>query len=635
MMRDYMSVLILVTVASATPFASAADQRGAQVQDLKSLSLEELMQIDVTTVSREAERRIDAPAAVSVVTGEDIRRYGVDTLADALRLADSVSVSRFNGGSWAVATRGFSATTNNKLLVMIDGRSVYTQLFGGVFWEAQHVLLPDIDRIEVIRGPAGTLWGPNAVNGVINIITKRAADTQGVAARVVVGTRERAHAAARYGGPIGTRASYRLYGVSSNFDSPELTGGSSAREDRRLRQAGGRLDWESSAGAQLTVHGDFVVSRMGLADRADVQMDGGNLVVQYMRPLGVGNSVQLLAYADREHRSVPQQSWENRATYNVEGQHNVRLAPRYHLIWGGGVRSTVSRTRATPLIFFDPANRTINQLHGFAQTEVSLRRNVGVILGARGERTTFSGFELQPAVRAKYTPKANALIWGAVSRAVRTPTRFDQDLRITVNNTVVIRGDRGFMPERLTAYESGARFAPWANVSFEAAGFYNDYDDLRSQEPTPIIVLANLYHGHTTGIEVAGNVQPHSRWLVHGSYTGQRVSLRPLPASRDTTNARAEADDPSHMFSMRSHANLPGQIELDGFFRAIGRLRASNLPAYQELDLRLGWHASDRLELSLIGRDLLHRRHVEFMGAAAQPRYFQREVALRVTFRTQ
>lgn len=374
---------------------------------------------------------------------------------------------------------------------------------------------------------------------------------------------------------------------------------------------------------------------MGLADRADIQMDGGNLVVNYARPLGAGNSLQLLAYADREHRSVPQQSWENRATYNVEGHHNVRLSPRYYLVWGGGVRSTVSRTKATPLIFFDPANRTINQVHGFAQTEVSLRRDMSVIVGTRGERTTFSGFELQPAVRAKYTPTADALLWGAVSRSVRTPTRFDQDLRITINNTVVIRGDRDFMPERLTAYESGAPFAPWTNVSVEAAGFYNDYDDLRSQEPTPFIVLANLYDGHTTGIELAGNLQLHSRWLMHGSYTGQRVSLKPLPTSRDTTNARAEADDPSHMFSMRSYVNLPGNVEFDGFFRAIGKLRASNLPGYQELDLRLGWQASDRLELSLIGRDLLHRRHAEFMGGSAQPRYFQREVALRVTFQTQ
>jgi len=363
-------------------------------------------------------------------------------------------------------------------------------------------------------------------------------------------------------------------------------------------------------------------------------MDSGNLVATYTRPLRGGEALQLLAYVDREHRDVPAQSWENRTTYNIEGQQGARFASRYQLLWGGGFRSTLSRTKPTPLIFFEPDNRRINQAHGFAQTEVALRRELSLTLGARGERTTFSGFELQPAVRAKYTPRTDAMVWGAVSRAVRTPTRFDQDLRITVNNIVVIRGDRAFMPERLTAYESGARVTPRGNVSLEAAVFYNDYDHLRSQEATPLITLANLYEGHTTGVELAGNLQPHARWLMHASYTGQRVSLRPLPGSRDTTNARAEADDPSHSFSIRSYLNLPKDLELDGFFRAVGKLRASNLPGYQELDLRLGWQAMERLELSLMGRELLHPRHAEFAGGAAQLRYFQREVALRVTYQT-
>lgn len=226
------------------------------------------------------------------------------------------------------------------------------------------------------------------------------------------------------------------------------------------------------------------------------------------------------------------------------------------------------------------------------------------------------------------------MVWGAISRAVRTPTRFDQDLRITVNNVVVIRGDRDFKPEKLTAYESGARFSLRANVSVEAAVFYNDYDDLRSQEARPFITLANLYDGHTTGVELAGNYQAHARWLVHASYTGQRVSLTPMPGSRDTTNGRAEADDPSHAFSMRSYLNLPRNLEVDGFFRAVGKLRASNLPGYQELDMRLGWQATDRLELSIMGRDLLHSRHAEFAGGGTQWRYFQREFALRLTFET-
>ena len=633
-MRLQSGVVFLVTLSAAPLAAAAREQQSTQAQNLKTLSLEELMQIDVTTVSREAERRIDAPAAVSVITGEDIRRYGVDTLADALRLADSVSVARFNGGSWAIATRGFSAVTNNKLLVMIDGRSVYTQLFGGVFWEAQHMPLPDLDRIEIIRGPAGTLWGPNAVNGVINIITKRAADTQGGLVRAVAGSRERAHVVARYGGQVSPRAAYRFYGVGSSFDSPQLTDGTSAREDRRLQQGGGRMDWDLNGGARLTVQGDAIRGRMGLADRADIEMDGGNVVVTYTRPLAPGNSFQVLGYVDREHRDVPRQSWESRSTYNVEGQHGIRLAPRYQLLWGGGVRTTQSRTRTTELIFFDPQNRNINQVHGFAQTEVIVSRELAVTVGTRGERSTFSGFELEPAVHAKYTPRPDALVWGAISRAVRTPTRFDQDLRVQVNNIVLIRGDHEFAPEHLTAYETGARLTPSGNVSLEASVFHNEYDDLRSQEATPLITLANLYGGHVTGVELAGNVQPHARWLMHASYTGQRVSLKPDPDSRDTTNARAEADDPSHIFSMRSYLDLPRNLQLDAFFRAVGKLRASNLPRYQELDMRIGWQATERLELSLMGRELLHARHAEFAGSGAVPRYFQREFALRVTFET-
>ena len=628
-MRLLVSVLLLVML----PSGLTAGQPSAQAPDLKTLSLEELIQIDVTTVSRASERRIDAPAAVTVITGEDIRRYGVDTLADALRLADSVSVARFNGGSWAIATRGFSAITNNKLLVMIDGRSVYTPLFGGVFWEAQHVPLPDLERIEIIRGPAGTLWGPNAVNGVVNIITKRVSDTQGVMVRGVTGSRELGHVVGRYGGHFNSRSAYRFYGVGSDFDSPQLQDGTSAREDRRIRQAGGRVDFQLDNQAQLTVQGDANYGRMGLSDRPDIEMDEANVLVNYSRRLNPDTSFALLGYIDREHREVPRQSWESRTTYNVDGQHAIRLAPKYHLIWGGGVRSTVSRTRPTELIFFEPADRTIHQVHGFAQAEVALRRDFSVILGTRGERTSFSGFELQPAIRVKYTPEPDSLIWGAVSRAVRTPTRFDQELRVRVGNVVVIRGDSDFKPEHLTAYETGARLAR-GRAAVEASVFYHDYDDLRSQEPTPVITLANLYDGFTTGVELSGNVQLNDRWLVHASYTGQRVALKPLPESLDTSNARLEADDPPHIFSARSYVNLPRNFELDGFFRAVATLRASRLPGYSELDLRLGWRANDRLDVSIMGRELLHDRHAEFLGATAQARYFQREVAVRVTWQS-
>jgi iron complex outermembrane receptor protein len=633
-MRVTLSVSLLVIFPALSTPAIGSEQPHAQLQDLKTLSLEELMQIDVTTVSRSAERRIDVPAAVSVITGEDIRRYGIDTLADALRLADSLSVARFNGGSWGISTRGFTATTNNKLLVMIDGRSVYTPLFGGVFWEGQHVLLPDVDRIEIIRGPTGTMYGPNAVNGVINIITKPTADTTGAFVRAAAGSRERAHVLARYGGTISSNASYRVYAVGSEFDSPQLQSGASAGEDRQMREGGGRVDWTLGE-SRFTIQGDGIRTGMDLADGRVIRVQGANLVAAFTRQRAAGSSLHILGYVDGEERDVPRQTWENRTTYNVDGHYASRLTPRYHLVWGGGARTTLSRTRRTDLTFFEPDDRMIHQVHGFAQTEVAIRRGFSMTLGARGERTTFSGFELQPSVRVKYAPRDDSLIWAAVSRAVRTPTRFDQDLRIHNNNVVLIRGDRDFKSEQLLAYETGARFQTRGNISIEAAFFHHDYGDLRSQEGAlPSIRLANLYDGYTTGVELAGDLQVHPRWLVHASYTGQRVDLNPLPGSLDLTNARAEADDPSHMFSLRSYWNLPADFEADAFFRAIGKLRASNLAGYRELDLRVGRQLNEQFDVSVIGRDLLHARHPEFAGAAAQPRYFQREVVLKVTWQT-
>lgn len=632
------SLCVVCLVALATPGKLSAQQASPPVADLKGLSLEELLQVDVTTVSRSTERRIDAPAAISVITGEDIRRYGVNTLADALRLADSVTVARFNAGSWGVSTRGFTAITNNKLLVLIDGRSVYTQLFGGVFWEAQHVLLPDLDRIEVIRGPAGTLWGPNAVNGVINIITKSALATEGVLARVNVGSREHNHTAIRYGARLSPTSAVRGYMTSSSFGSPQLQGGASAGEDRALHQAGARFDWESLNQARLTIQGDANVGRMGLSDRADITMDGANAVVNYSAPISSRSSFQILGYVDHAHRFVPRQSWGTRTTYDVEAQQNMRFNPRYHFVWGGGVRATDDRTRPTDLLFFVPEDRIIKQLHGFGQAEITLRREFAITVGSRAERSTFSSFELQPSVRATYAPGTNATVWGAVSRASRTPTRFDQDLRVRVGSLVLIQGDQDFTSEHLTAYESGMRVLVNPRLSFEATVFHHDYDDLRSQEPTPPagipIRISNQYDGRVRGIELAGDVQPLRRWLVHASYTGQQIHLQPEPGSGDTTQARAESEDPSQMFSLRSYLNLPGRFELDAFLRAIGKLRVSNVPAYRELDVRFGWQLNQQIDLAVSGRDLLHARHPELAGGSAQLRYFQREIVARVTFIT-
>jgi iron complex outermembrane receptor protein len=623
------ALLCLVTVS-----VDARDrQPDERVATLKRLSVEELMELDITSVSKRSERFIDAPAAVSVLTAEDIRRSGLSSLPDILRLADSMMVARFNGASWAISTRGFTSTANNKLLVLIDGRSVYTQLFGGVFWETQDYFIADIERIEVIRGPAGTLWGPNAVNGVINIITKSASDTQGGLFRTEAATRGSVAGAFRYGSRVGERTVYRVFAKSGQFGSPQLRSGASAHEDRTSNQAGFRVDVGPESG-RATVQGDLMTGRFGLSDRPDADYWNGNVQIAWHRELNPGSRAGVLAYVDSGHRQVPRQSWNTRTIYNVEGQHDLQVGPRHRVIWGGGFRATYDRTRPQQVLFFEPDNRSIFQGHVFGQDEIAVRpTNVFLTVGARIERTTFSGIEAQPSVRLRYTNPSFTL-WGAVSRAVRTPTRFDQDLRVRVGQLLIIRGDRAFTSEDLFAYESGVRLQPHTRVSLEATGFVHDYARLRSEEPTPPsgfpLVLENLYQGTTSGVEVAANVQPQTRWLIHASYTAQRIDLRPGPSSRDITDAISEAEDPEHMFAVRSYLDLPAALEFDTFFRAVGALRSGRTPAYREVDVRLGWQPRQHITLSLTGRDLLHARHTEFTGGASEPRFFQREAVGRV-----
>ena len=385
------------------------------------------------------------------------------------------------------------------------------------------------------------------------------------------------------------------------------------------------------------MQGDVNSGRMGLADRSDIEMDSGNVVVTYTKPLDAGESFQILGYADREHRDVPRQSWENRATYNVEGQHSIRLTPRYSLMWGGGVRSTLSRTRPTEVIFFEPDDRTINQVHGFAQTDITLTPAFSASRSARaasGRHSADSSCSLR--LRAKYTPQARHhglgrhLARRAHADAVRPgPARNGQQRR---------RDSR--RPRLQARAADGVRVGRAVQPARERVGgsrrsFTTTTTTCAARKPTPLITLANLYDGHTTGVELGGKraaarAMARAREL-HGTARVAEAACR-AAATRPTRARRPTIR--RTLFSMRSYLNLPRNLELDGFFRAVGKLRASNLPGYQELDMRIGWQATDRLELSIMGRELLHARHAEFAGGGAQLRYFQREVALRVTFET-
>lgn len=633
------TLLCLLLVASVPAAAVAQVDNDRIAQDLKRLTLEQLAEVDVTTVSRRSERLSDVTAAVSVVTGEDVRRSGATTLAEAMRLADALDVARVHGNSWAVSARGFTITTANKLLVMIDGRTIYSPLFSGTFWDAQDMLLADIDRIEVVRGPGGATWGANAVNGVINVISKPAAATRGTFAMVTAGTLEHFISSVRHGGRFGQGGSYRVYGKVRDRGAQLLASGGSAEDTFRAGQGGFRLESAASGARTWFVQGDVYRGRNGLLQREDADIAGGNILGQWTRRFSGSSEVQLQAFYDRTFRHVPGQFKETRDTADAELLHR-RVAGRHHFVAGGNVRVTGGRDIGTSGFRFEPERRSNTLIGLFAQDEITLRpQRVFLTLGSKFERNDFTGFEVQPTARVRVIVSGLQTAWAAVSRAVRLPTRFDTDLRLVnpVTDAVTLTGSESFDAENVIAYEGGYRFRPHPRISLDAAAFVNRYGDLRSQELPAIagqpIVLANMLNASTTGVELAARVHPMDGWRIHTSYAYLHRDFSVDPGSRDPFDGVFEANDPAHLFSARSLLDLPYGLELDVMARAVGRRPAPVVKGYGELDLRLGWTIKPGWDLSLVGQNLLHAQHSELFSASS-PRYAMRRGAyVRSTWR--
>ena len=624
---------------AALPALAQEEPPPVEPSELKKLSIEELMEVDVTSVSRRSERVSQAAAAVTVITSEDIRRSGVTSLPEALRLANGLHVARFDSRTWAISARGFNISTANKMLVLIDGRSIYTPLFSGVFWDVQDVLLEDVDRIEVVRGPGATLWGANAVNGVINIITKGARQTQGGLVNAGAGTEERGFGALQHGGTLGEKTWYRAYGKYRSLDALALARGGSAEDPLRMAQGGFRVDGDRSARDSFTVQGDVYDGRIGELVRPDTDVSGGNLLGRWARRFSEASSLDLQVYWDRTHRRVPTQFEEDRDTWDVELQHRLPLGAsgRHDLVWGLGYRSSTDDVEDSPVLVWVPEHRTQDLFTAFAQDEISLVPDrLRLTLGARLESHEIAGTEVQPTVRLAWTPSERQILWGAVSRAVRAPTRIDQDSRFLAGPVVIVRGSRDFDFEEVVAYELGYRLQPRASTSVDLATFYNVYDNLRSQErpasgaPIPI-TLANKLNAETYGAELRLNVQVTPWWRLYSGYTYFHKDLSLDPDSTDATGGRAEGNDPDHRFALRSYLDLPGRLELDAWLRYVDRLPSPRVPSYTELDLRLGWRATDRLELSLVGQNLLHDQHAEFFTAT--PEEVERSVYGKATWR--
>ena len=639
--RRTATVLLLAFLLPAA--AAPQEPRVAAAADLKKLSIEELMEIDVTSVSRRSERLNQAAAAIIVITRDEIRRSGVTSLPEALRLVNSLHVARQSQRSGAISARGSNLPTANKMLVLIDGRSVYTPLFSGVFWDVQDTLLEDVERIEVIRGPGATLWGANAVNGVINIITRKAADTQGGLVMAGVGDEERGFGGVRYGGSLGEKGHYRAYGKYFDRDALVLADGSDARDDMQMGQGGFRADWKSSDHDAFTLQGDAYSGRVGEPTRDDTDLDGGNLLGRWSRATSERSGLDLQVYWDRTHRRIPNLFEEHLDILDLDFQHRLPLAKRNDLVWGFGYRWHQDEVGNSSVIGFFPPRRSFGLASIFAQDEISLLDDrLDVTVGAKVEHNESTGVEVQPSLRAAWKPNDRRTVWGAVSRAVRTPSRIDEDvIAFGPNGSHLVEGSRDFVSEELLAWELGYRIQPNPELLIDLATFYNVYDHLRSQEPPTDApfprVLLNKLNAETWGAELRVNVQPRPGFRLQAAYTRLEKHLSLDPDSRDPVGGSGEGNDPEDRAALRSSIDLPSNVELDAWLRYVGELPSPQVDAYTELDLRVGWrpgwNGSEGLELSLVGQNLLHSSHEEFGPAGPLREAIERSFHGKVTWR--
>src|SRR6266849_1862740 len=617
----------VIVFAGLTGLAAAQPGRSAELADL---SLEELANLEITSVSRRAERLADAPASLFVITGDDIRRSGVTSLPEALRLAPNLEVARIDARQYAISARGFNNSIGNKLLVLIDGRTVYTPLFSGVFWDAQDTLLEDVDRIEVISGPGATLWGANAVNGVINVITRRAAETQGTLLVAGAGNLGRG-VAARQGVKLGVDGAFRVYGKISDRDHTSRADGTSVQDSWDSGQAGFRADWGTAAGA-FTLQGDAYRGTIDQAAPGDIRISGGNVLARWARQLAGGDRVQVQGYFDNTEREIPGTFAERLNIFDVEFQHALRVGQQHSVIWGGGYRRADDHVSNTAALAFLPADRNLRWGNLFAQDEIALPGDqLRLTLGTKAQSNPYTGTEFLPSARIAWKPDASRLVWSALSRAVRAPARLDRELFAPGQPPFFLAGGPDFRSEISKVLELGYRAQPSRRASYSVTLFHSVHDHLRTVEPGPAgaLVIGNEMEGKTTGIEAWGSLQAAERWRLSAGLLALHQDLHLKPGSGDTSGVAAAGNDPRHQWNLRSSLDLPGRQEFDVMLRHVAPLPSPSVPGYTALDARYAWHFERSLEVALIAQNLFDRSHPEF-GAAVTRSEIERGLFLKL-----
>lgn len=597
-------------------------------QDLTELSLEALLDIEVTTVSKQAETLADAPAAVYVLQVEDILRSGARTIPEALRLVPGLHVARVDGQRWAITARGFNGIVADKLEVLIDGRSIYSPLFSGVFWDAQDVFIPDLERIEVIRGPAATLWGSNAVNGVINIVTKQAQSTQGVSAYAGGGDELKAFAGLRYGGSLRSDLAYRLHLRHWDRDAALTADGERASDAMQMTHAGLRTDWTPNQADSYTLVANGYQNRLQNVDPAlnpegqDNEQSGANLLTRWSRLLSGGSEISVQFYWDHSERTQVGSFGEIRDTWDVQFQHAFSLGESHRLVWGAGYRLTQDEQDNPPLIVFTPAERTVHSAHAFLSDEIRISEATALTLNARIEDNEYSDVDVQPSLRLRHSPDDKTTLWAAASRALRLPNRLDTDVLVPIPDFGV-QGNPDFEPEEAWTYELGLRRAVNSSLSLDATVFYSDYDKLRGVEPAaapnfPLIV--NNYSAQASGLELSSRWQPHTTLELSLAYAYFDLRLQPKGQTADTQTRAAENQAPRHQAWVRWHWQALQHTDLGGHLRFVDALPDFDLDSYTELDLRIAQTLRPGLRLALTGHNLLQDKHREWDTESAVER---------------
>ena len=643
-------ISMLVALLVAAPGAAGAQEIAEK--SVADLSLEDLLNIRVTTASRKSQALSDVPAAIFVITGEDIQRSGATSIPEALRMAPGVEVAKIGNNKWAVSIRGFNGRFANKLLVLMDGRSVYSPLFSGLFWEAEDTLLEDIDRIEVIRGPGAALWGANAVNGVINIITRKARDTQGGLLIGVAGNQEGAGAALRYGGRVDERTHYRVYAKSFDRNASIGADGQPAHDTWRANRIGYRMDRESDGGRSSLIAeaydshaGDQWTVPLLEAPYADVQTfmqknSGFSLLGRTEQVLDNGSEWSLRASFASTRLDVGGFG-ERRDTLDIDFQYRFRAAPAHDLMWGWNYRNTSDDLTSTFMLEASPASRKLNFAGVFVQDDFTLLPDtLKAIVGARLEQRTSGSLQTLPNLRLLWTMSPTQSMWASAARAVRTPSRGELDVTARLAVIPPFSADNpspfpvsvqtapgsatGFGDERMDAIELGYRkeFAP--NLSLDATIFQNHYTDLRGGPPPSTLVpvgfpipsylalpitIDNSASAHTRGLEATVEWRPQSWWRLQGV-----LSLFRADVSFPSGDPLYADNSPTRQFSLRSSMNLSGSQQLDASIKYVGQLQGGLVPAYTRLDLRYAWKPARNLELALVGQNLLDSRHREFIA---------------------